>query len=87
MVLALALTSAQHLAARAGWNQQMPVSTSSVCMTYRNSMARHVTSTFELEQGVCVIQIHWTKACCDNCQPMPQIIVNKSDIYEADSCT
>ena len=33
-------------------------------------MAYHVTSNWDFDKGGCVIQIEWTKALCDNCQPM-----------------
>ena len=36
----------------------------------RNSVACLVTSNLDFQQEGCVIQIEWSKALCNNCQPM-----------------
>ena len=36
----------------------------------RNSVACHVTFNLDVDKSGCVIQIKWTKAPSDNCQPM-----------------
>ena len=41
-----------------------------VHLTKRNSVACHITSNSDFDQGGCVMQIEWTKAFCNNCQPM-----------------
>ena len=41
-----------------------------VCMTKRNSVACFVTSNSDFDQEGCVMQIEWTKALCNNDQPM-----------------
>ena len=41
-----------------------------VHMTKRNSVVCHVTSNSDFDQGGCVMQIEWTKALCNNCQPI-----------------
>ena len=41
-----------------------------VCMTKRNRVACHITSNLDFDQGRCVMQIEWTKALCNNYQPM-----------------
>ena len=33
-------------------------------------MAFHDTSNSDFDKEGCVIQVEWTKAVCDNCQPM-----------------
>ena len=33
-------------------------------------MAYCITSNLDFEKEGCVTQIEWTKALCDNCQPM-----------------
>ena len=53
-------------------------------------MACHVTFNSNSDKGRCAIQIEWTKALCDNCQPMLKIMVYRSErstlnIFEADS--
>ena len=35
-----------------------------------NGMAYCTTSISDFDKGGCVIQMEWTKAVCDNCQPM-----------------
>ena len=50
--------------------QFKPVWASLVCMTNRNSIACHITSSLDFDKGGCVIQIEWTKALCNDCQPV-----------------
>ena len=35
-------------------------------------MACCITTNSDFDQGGCVMQIEWTKALCNNCQPMLQ---------------
>ena len=41
-----------------------------VHMTKRSSMACHITSNSDFDQGGYIMQIEWTKALCNNSQPM-----------------
>ena len=43
-------------------------------------MAWHITFRLDFDKGGCVIQVEWTKALCDNCQPMLSIIVR--EVYQ-----
>ena len=55
-----------------------------VHMTKKNSMACHITSNLDIDQGGCVMEIEWTKALCNNYQPILYIIVYGSQTSVSD---
>ena len=55
-----------------------------VHMIKRNSMACHITSNSDFDQGGYVMQIEWTNALCNNCQPILLIIVYGSQTSISD---
>ena len=85
------ITSVSTLVVVASSNKFGPVQCAWQIDSMRNSVACHITSNLDFDKGGHVIQIQWTKALCDNCQPMLKIIVYRSqrsvsEIHEADSC-
>ena len=62
----------QHLLwlAVANLNQFSPVQCTKQIDSIRHRVACHVTSNLDCDQGGSVIQIEWTKAFCNNCQPI-----------------